>query len=80
MRAYTAVIQRCPDTGVYIGHVPGIPGAHSQGNSLDEINAEVLALIFEDDEPTIQAEFVGIQTVLALEHNCLASDATATVR
>ena len=68
MRAYTAVIQRCPDTGVYIGHVPGIPGAHSQGDSLDEINAnlaEVLALIFEDDEPTNLAEFVGIQTVLA---------------
>ena len=38
MRAYTAVIQRCPDTGVYIGHVPGIPGAHSQGDSLDKIN------------------------------------------
>ena len=66
MRAYAAVIQRCPDTGVYIGHVPGIAGAHSQADSLDELNAnltEVLALIFEDGEPTLQAEFVGIQTV-----------------
>ncbi len=66
MRAYAAVIQRCPDTGVYIGHVPGIPGAHSQADSLDELNAnlaEVLALIFEDGEPAPQADFVGIQTV-----------------
>ena len=66
MRAYTAVIQQCPDTGLYIGHIPGIAGAHSQGNSLDELNAnlaEVLALIFEDGEPTPQAEFIGIQTV-----------------
>ena len=66
MRTYTAVIQRCPDTGRYIGHIPGIAGAHSQGDSLDELNAnltEVLALIFEDGEPTSQAEFVGVQTV-----------------
>ena len=66
MRAYAAVIQRCPDTGVYIGHIPGIAGAHSQADSLDELNAnlaEVLALIFEDGEPILQAEFVGIQTV-----------------
>lgn len=66
MRAYAAVIQRCPDTGVYIGHIPGIAGAHSQADSLDKLNAnlaEVLALIFEDGEPTLQAEFVGIQTV-----------------
>ena len=66
MRAYAAVIQRCPDTGVYIGHIPGIAGAHSQADSLDELNAnltEVLALIFEDGEPTLQAEFIGIQTV-----------------
>lgn len=68
MRAYAAVIQRCPDTGVYIGHIPGIAGAHSQADSLDELNAnlaEVLALILEDGEPALQAEFVGIQTVHA---------------
>ena len=66
MRAYAAVIQRCPDTGVYIGHIPGVAGAYSQAASLDEFNAnlaEVLALIFEGSEPTLQADFVGIHTI-----------------
>ncbi len=33
MKAYTAVIERCPDTGMYVGYVPGFPGAHSQAES-----------------------------------------------
>jgi hypothetical protein len=27
MRTFTAVIEKCPDTGLYVGHVPGFPGA-----------------------------------------------------
>ncbi|MCY4319583.1 MAG: type II toxin-antitoxin system HicB family antitoxin [Alphaproteobacteria bacterium] len=80
MRAYAAVIRRCPDTGLYIGHIPNIVGAHSQGDSLDELNpnlAEVLALILEDGEPTPQAEFVGIQTFHLLEHDHPGSYTTA---
>jgi predicted RNase H-like HicB family nuclease len=67
MRTYTAVIERCPDTGLYIGYVPGFPGAHSQAESLDELNAnlrEVVGMLLEDGEPPLEAEFVGIQTVL----------------
>ncbi len=67
MRTYTAVIERCPDTGLYVGYVPGFPGAHSQAESLDELNAnlrEVLEMLLEDGEPRLKAEFVGIQTVL----------------
>lgn len=48
MRTYTAVIERCPDTGLYVGYVPGFPGAHSQAESLDELNAnlrEVLEMV-----------------------------------
>ena len=37
MRAFTAVIERCPDTGLFFGYVPGFPGAHSQGETLDEL-------------------------------------------
>jgi predicted RNase H-like HicB family nuclease len=54
MRAFTAVIEHCPDTGLYVGHVPGLPGAYSQGATLDELNAslrEVIAMLFEDGEP-----------------------------
>ena len=63
---YTAVIERCPDTGVYVGYVPGFPGAHSQGSSIDELKrnlAEVIDMLLEDGEPTLESEFVGTQTV-----------------
>ena len=30
MHTYTAVVERCADTGLYVGYVPGFPGAHSQ--------------------------------------------------
>ncbi len=66
MRAYTAIVERCPDTGLYVGYVPGLAGAHSQGATLDELNAnltEVVALILEDGEPAIEGEFIGTQTV-----------------
>jgi len=52
MKSYTAVIEKCPDTGLFVGYVPGFPGAHSQGATLDELHAnlrEVLAMLLEDD-------------------------------
>jgi predicted RNase H-like HicB family nuclease len=66
MRTYTAVIERCPDTDLYVGYVPGFPGAHSQGASLDELHAnleEVIAMLLEDGDPRLSAEFVGTQTI-----------------
>jgi predicted RNase H-like HicB family nuclease len=66
MHTYTAVIERCPNTGLYVGHVPGFPGAHSQGASLDELHAnlqEVIEMLSEDGPPKLEVEFVGIQTV-----------------
>ena len=38
MFKFTAYIERDPETGYYIGMVPGIPGAHTQAESLDELN------------------------------------------
>jgi predicted RNase H-like HicB family nuclease len=67
MHAYTAVIERCPDTQLYVGYVPGVPGAHSQGETLDELHAslhEVIAMLLNDGEPKLEAEFVGTQTVV----------------
>jgi predicted RNase H-like HicB family nuclease len=65
-RAFTAVIERCPDTGLYVGHVPGFSGAHSQGESLDELQQnlrEVIEMLMEDGEPVMEAEFVGTQSI-----------------
>ena len=67
MRAFTAVIERCPDTGLYVGYVPGFPGAHSQGATLDELQrnlAEVIGMLLEDGEPQMESEFIGTQNVL----------------
>lgn len=57
MRKFTAVIERCPDTKLYVGYVPGMPGAHSQGETLDELNsnlAEVIELLLEDGDPRLE--------------------------
>ena len=66
MHTYTAIVERCTETGLFVGYVPGFPGARSQGSTLDEINAnlsEVIAMLSEDGEPRLEAEFIGIQTV-----------------
>jgi len=67
MTSFTAVVERCPDTGLYVGYVPGFPGAHSQAESLDELNTnlkEVIELLLEEGEPKLDAEFIGTQLVL----------------
>lgn len=66
MTTFTAVIERCPETGLYVGYVPGFPGAHSQGGTLEELRQnleEVVAMLLEDGPPLLESEFVGTQTV-----------------
>ena len=66
MRAFTAIIERDPDTGLLVGYIPGFPGAHSQGASMEELHRnlrEVIAMLLEDGEPTLEGEFVGTQLV-----------------
>jgi predicted RNase H-like HicB family nuclease len=66
MKTYSAVIERCPQTGLFVGFVPGFPGAHSQGETLDEVNRnlhEVITMLLEDGEPVLESEFVGVQNV-----------------
>jgi predicted RNase H-like HicB family nuclease len=67
MKTYYYVIEHCKDTGLYVGYVPGFSGAHSQGETLDELKEnmrEVVEMLLEDGEPQIDAEFVGTQTVM----------------
>jgi predicted RNase H-like HicB family nuclease len=66
VRSYTAVVERDPDTGMYVGYIPGWPRAHTQGESLDELQTnlrEVVELLLADGEPKLETEFVGTQTV-----------------
>ena len=68
MRTFTAYVERDPETNLYVGIVPGIPDAHSQGASLDELHEnlkEVLALCLEERKGTDEdlPQFVGLQQI-----------------
>ncbi len=69
-QTFTAYIERDPETGLYVGTIPGLTGAHSQGATLDELRenlCEVIALILEEQqaqgEPIQVEPFVGIQQI-----------------
>jgi predicted RNase H-like HicB family nuclease len=68
MRTFSAVVEKCPDTGLYVGYVPGFPGAHTQAATLDELQRnlrEVIEMLLEDGEPALETEFIGTQTVVS---------------
>lgn len=67
MTSYTAIVERDAETGLYVGYVPGFPGAHSQGETLDELHQnlqEVVEMLLEDNIPALSAEFVGTQQIV----------------
>ena len=50
MKTFTAYVEWDPDVKLYVGFVPGIPGAHTQAETLDELRdnlTEVLELCLE---------------------------------
>ena len=67
MKIFSAVVERCPETGLYVGYIPGIPGAHSQGKTIEELVEnlkEVLKLLEETGDLKFESEFVGIQNIM----------------
>ena len=66
MHSYRFVVERDPETGVLVGYVPGWPGAHTQGSDMDELQQnlqEVIEMLLEDGQPTLESEFVDVRTV-----------------
>jgi predicted RNase H-like HicB family nuclease len=66
MKSFNYVVEKCPDTGMYVGYVPGFPGAHSQARTLEELRSnmqEVIELLLVEGEPKLETEFVGTETV-----------------
>ena len=69
MYKITAYIEKDPETELYVAIVPGIPGAHTQAETLDELQEnliEVVELCLEEmDSDTKERlpDFVGIQQV-----------------
>lgn len=68
MKTFTAYVEWDPETKLYVGIVPGISGAHTQAESLDELQQnlkEVLELCLEEYGGNIEdiPQFVGIQQI-----------------
>jgi predicted RNase H-like HicB family nuclease len=68
MKSFIAYIEFDPDTNLYVGIVPGIPGAHTQAATLDELQKnlkEVIELCLEEygDELSDLPHFVGLQHI-----------------
>jgi predicted RNase H-like HicB family nuclease len=64
----TAYIEFDQETQLYVGTVPGVPGAHTQAASLDELRTnlkEVLELCFAEDQDLRDRlpKFVGVQQI-----------------
>ncbi|MBE9145197.1 type II toxin-antitoxin system HicB family antitoxin [Planktothrix mougeotii] len=67
MKTFTAIIEKDSDTNLYVGYIPGFPGAHSQGETLDELQEnlrEVIEMLLEDDDLVIKTEFIGTQQIV----------------
>jgi predicted RNase H-like HicB family nuclease len=66
MQTLHFVVERDLATGTFVGHVPGLAGAHSQAASLDEMQAnmqEVVDMLLEDGELNFESQFVAVQTI-----------------
>ncbi len=67
MRTLTAIVEQDSKTSLCIGYVPGFPGAHSQGETLDELHEnlqEVIEMLLEDEPVIIDITFVGTQQIV----------------
>jgi len=69
MEKLTAYIEKDSDSGLFVAFVPGIPGAHTQAETLDELQnnlKEVVELCLEEMDAESRKhlpEFVGVQQV-----------------
>jgi predicted RNase H-like HicB family nuclease len=67
---FTAYIEKDPGSGIYYGYIPDLPGAHSQAETLDELQEnlqEVASLCIEeldpDEKEALKTRYVGTQRV-----------------
>lgn len=83
MSAPLIIIERCPETGTYVGYVPGFPGAHSHGRTLEELNANmrgVIEMLLEDGEPAQHAREAILEHLNDLEDLYLAEQRLIDIR
>ena len=67
MKNFTAIVERDTETQLYVGYVPGFAGAHSQAETLDQLQQnlrEVIEMLLEDENLVFETEFVGTQQIM----------------
>jgi len=75
MKTFRAIVEKCPQTGLYVGYVPDFPGAHAQAETLDELQenlCEVLSMLLEDGKPEgeLSLDFYLANFVLTIKTQC----------
>ena len=67
---FTAHVEKDTESGLFYGYIPTLPGAHTQGATLDELYAnlsEVATLcldeLSEEEYAQLASQFVGTQQV-----------------
>jgi predicted RNase H-like HicB family nuclease len=45
MQRYTAIVERCQETGLHVGFIPGFQGAHTQAETLDELSQNLREVV-----------------------------------
>ena len=68
MKTFTAYVEWDPETRLYVGIVPSLPGAHTQAASRDELQKnleEVVTLCLKEFKAgkNVLPRFVGLQQV-----------------
>jgi len=68
MKTFSAYVEWDADANLYVGIIPGIPGAHTQAATLDELQKnlkEVLELCLQEYKGSLAdlPRFVGLQQI-----------------
>lgn len=67
MKTFITIIEKCPETGLYVGFVPGYPDADIQAETLDELYQdlhEVVDMLLEDDQMLLKSKLAHSQYVV----------------
>lgn len=65
-----AIIERDLATGIMVGSVPGFPGVHSQGETIQEVQAnltEVIEILLAENALERESEFIALTTLGAIQ-------------
>ncbi len=69
---FTAQIEKDKSSGLYVGSVPSLPGAHTQGATLDELQENLKEVIELCLEELSQEELDNLSEVIGFQQICIS--------